>query len=90
MGESAEKMAKGKWYIRVLIKTHSRTAATRLRLRPGLTGGLREEVMPIFVPPQYEAFSEDNLRAQRLRSSTPYAKLAPVFDAPLRHGHGGQ
>ena len=82
MGESAEKMAKENGISRadqdaLAHRSHSLAAAA------WADGRLREEVMPVYLPPAFEAFTEDNLvRTDSVLEK--YAKLRPVFDR--KHG----
>lgn len=78
MGESAEKMAKENGISRADQDAFAHRSHT-LAAQAWADGRLREEVMPVFVPPAYAAFDEDNL----LRKDSDldgYAKLKPVFD----------
>ncbi len=82
MGESAEKMAKENHISRaaqdeIAHMSHSRAA------KAWADGRLAEEVMEVYVPPQYDAFKEDNL-VRKDSSIEGYAKLKPVFDR--KHG----
>jgi acetyl-CoA acyltransferase len=78
MGESAEKMAKENHISRkaqddFAHRSHSLAAAA------WADGRMEQEVMHVFVPPEYEAVTEDNLVR---KDSTPeaYEKLKPAFD----------
>jgi acetyl-CoA acyltransferase len=78
MGESAEKMAKENGISRedqdaFAHRSHS------LAAQAWADGRLREEVMPVFVPPRYEPVEEDNL-VRKDSELEAYSKLKPVFD----------
>jgi acetyl-CoA acyltransferase len=78
MGESAEKMAKENGISRADQDAFAHRSHT-LAAQAWADGRLREEVMPVFVPPSYEAFDEDNL-VRKDSELDAYAKLKPVFD----------
>jgi len=78
MGESAEKMAKENGISRADQDAFAHRSHT-LAAQAWADGRLREEVMPVFVPPNYEAFDEDNL-VRKDSELEAYAKLKPVFD----------
>ena len=78
MGESAEKMAKENAISRADQDAFAHRSHT-LAAQAWADGRLREEVMPVFVPPSYEAFDEDNL-VRKDSELDAYAKLKPVFD----------
>ncbi len=82
MGESAEKMAKENHISReaqdeLAHRSHSRAA------QAWADGRFADEVMEVYVPPDFEPVREDNLvrKDGKLES---YAKLKPVFDR--KHG----
>jgi acetyl-CoA acyltransferase len=78
MGESAEKMAKENGISRADQDAFAHRSHT-LAAQAWADGRLREEVMPVFVPPAYAAFDEDNL-VRKDSELEAYAKLKPVFD----------
>ncbi|HEY4104064.1 MAG TPA: acetyl-CoA C-acyltransferase FadI [Polyangiaceae bacterium] len=78
MGESAEKMAKENGISREAQDEFAHRSHT-LAAQAWADGRLREEVMPVFVPPRYEAIDEDNL-LRKDSELDAYAKLKPVFD----------
>jgi len=78
MGESAEKMAKENGISRADQDAFAHRSHTMAAQAWG-DGRLREEVMSVFVPPNYEAFDEDNL-VRKDSELDAYAKLKPVFD----------
>ena len=78
MGESAEKMAKENGISRADQDAFAHRSHT-LAAQAWADGRLREEVMPVFVPPAYDAFDEDNL-VRKDSELEAYAKLKPVFD----------
>jgi len=78
MGESAEKMAKENGISREDQDAFAHRSHT-LAAQAWADGRLREEVMPVFVPPSYEAIDEDNL-VRKDSELDAYAKLKPVFD----------
>ena len=78
MGESAEKMAKENGISREDQDAYAHRSHT-LAAQAWADGRLREEVMPVFVPPRYEAVDEDNL-VRKDSELDAYAKLKPVFD----------
>lgn len=78
MGESAEKMAKENSIARdkqdeIAHQSHVKAA------RAWAEGRFRDHVMTAYVPPQYDAFHEDNL-VRKDSEVEAYAKLKPVFD----------
>ncbi len=78
MGESAEKMAKENGISRAEQDQFAHRSHT-LAARAWDDGRLREEVMTVFVPPEYGAVGRDNL----VRSDSDlesYARLKPAFD----------
>jgi acetyl-CoA acyltransferase len=82
MGESAEKMAKENHISReaqdeLAHRSHS------LAAQAWIDGRFEKEVMRTYVPPKFEAFTEDNL-VRRDSTLEGYAKLRPVFDR--KHG----
>ncbi|MET0790593.1 MAG: acetyl-CoA C-acyltransferase FadI [Polyangiaceae bacterium] len=78
MGESAEKMAKENGISRADQDSFAHRSHT-LSAQAWADGRLREEVMSVFVPPNYQAFDEDNL-VRKDSELEAYAKLQPVFD----------
>jgi len=78
MGESAEKMAKENGISREDQDAYAHRSHT-LAAQAWADGRLRAEVMPVFVPPRYEAIDEDNL-VRKDSELDAYAKLKPVFD----------
>jgi acetyl-CoA acyltransferase len=78
MGESAEKMAKENGISRADQDAFAHRSH-QLAAQAWADGRLREEVMPVFVPPSYQAFDEDNL-VRKDSELEAYAKLKPVFD----------
>jgi len=78
MGESAEKMAKENGISREDQDAFAHRSHT-LAAQAWADGRLRDEVMPVFVPPRYEAVDEDNL-VRKDSELEAYAKLKPVFD----------
>jgi acetyl-CoA acyltransferase len=78
MGESAEKMAKENGISREAQDAFAHRSHT-LAAQAWADGRFREEVMPVFVPPSYEAVDEDNL-VRKDSELDAYAKLKPVFD----------
>ncbi len=78
MGESAEKMAKENGISREDQDIFAHRSHT-LAAQAWADGRLRDEVMPVFVPPRYDAVDEDNL-VRRDSELDAYAKLKPVFD----------
>jgi len=78
MGESAEKMAKENGISREDQDAFAHRSHT-LAAQAWADGRLRDEVMPVFVPPRYEAVDEDNL-VRKDSELDAYAKLKPVFD----------
>ncbi len=82
MGQSAEQMAQQNGISRqeqdrFAHRSHTRAAAA------WTDGRLAEEVMPLYLPPQFPVIERDG--SVRSDSSLPaYARLAPVFDR--RHG----
>jgi acetyl-CoA acyltransferase len=82
MGQSAEKMAKENGISRadqdaIAHRSHTLAAAA------WDDGRLRDEVMPVYLPPKFEPFTEDNL-VRKDSVLEKYAKLRPVFDR--KHG----
>jgi acetyl-CoA acyltransferase len=82
MGESAEKMAKENHISReaqdaLAHRSHSRAAEA------WEDGRFEEEVMEVFVPPDYDSIREDNL-VRKDSDPAGYQKLRPVFDK--KHG----
>lgn len=82
MGESAEKMAKENHISRaaqdeLAHRSHSLAAAA------WADGRFEKEVMHVFVPPKYQACSEDNL-VRKDSTIESYQKLRPAFDR--KHG----
>ena len=82
MGESAEKMAKENGITRAAQDEFAHRSHS-LAAKAWEDGRFEEEVMHVFVPPQYEAFDEDNL-VRRDSSLESYSKLKPAFDR--KHG----
>ncbi|HTA94388.1 MAG TPA: acetyl-CoA C-acyltransferase FadI [Polyangiaceae bacterium] len=78
MGESAEKMAKENGISREDQDIFAHRSHT-LAAQAWADGRLRDEVMPVFVPPRYDAVDEDNL-VRKDSELDAYAKLKPVFD----------
>jgi acetyl-CoA acyltransferase len=78
MGESAEKMAKENGISRADQDAFAHRSHM-LAAQAWADGRLREEVMPVFVPPAYAVFGEDNL-VRKDSEPEAYAKLEPVFD----------
>jgi len=78
MGESAEKMAKENGISRADQDAFAHRSHL-LAAQAWADGRLREEVMPVFVPPTYEPFEQDNL-VRNDSELDSYAKLKPVFD----------
>ncbi len=78
MGESAEKMAKENGISRADQDAFAHRSHL-LAAQAWADGRLREEVMSVFVPPNYEALDEDNL-VRKDSELDAYAKLKPVFD----------
>jgi acetyl-CoA acyltransferase len=78
MGESAEKMAKENGISREDQDVFAHRSHT-LAAQAWADGRLRDEVMPVFVPPRYDAVDEDNL-VRKDSELDAYAKLKPVFD----------
>jgi acetyl-CoA acyltransferase len=82
MGQSAEKMAKENGISRAdqdafAHRSHTRAAAAWAE------GRFADEVMAVYVPPDYGAVVEDNL-VRKDSELASYAKLKPAFDR--RHG----
>jgi acetyl-CoA acyltransferase len=78
MGEGAEKMAKDNGIARekqdeFAHRSHLKAAAAWAE------GRFAQEVMPLYVPPEFRAVTEDNL-IRKDSSLEAYAKLKPVFD----------
>ncbi len=82
MGESAEKMAKENNISREAQDEFAHRSHM-LAARAWDDGRFSEEVMHVFVPPKYDAVSEDNL-VRKSSELSAYANLRPVFDR--RHG----
>lgn len=82
MGESAEKMAKENHIPR---EDQDRFAhrSHALATQAWIDGRFEKEVMHVFVPPRYQAVTEDNL-VRKDGNLESYAKLKPVFDR--KHG----
>ncbi|HEY2410500.1 MAG TPA: acetyl-CoA C-acyltransferase FadI [Polyangiaceae bacterium] len=78
MGESAEKMAKENGISRADQDAFAHRSHT-LAAQAWADGRLRDEVMPVYVPPKYDACDEDNL-VRKDSELEAYAKLKPVFD----------
>jgi acetyl-CoA acyltransferase len=78
MGESAEKMAKENGISRADQDAFAHRSHT-LAAQAWADGRLREDVMPVYVPPRYEPVDEDNL-VRKDSELEAYAKLKPVFD----------
>jgi len=78
MGESAEKMAKENGISRADQDAFAHRSH-ELASHAWAEGRLRDEVMPVYVPPGYAAFDEDNL-IRKDSELEAYAKLKPVFD----------
>lgn len=81
MGESAEKMAKENRIGRraqdeFAHRSHSLAAAA------WVDGRFEKEVMHVYVPPKFEATTEDNL-VRKDSSLESYEKLRPAFDRKL-------
>ena len=82
MGESAEKMAKENHIPReaqdeLAHRSHQRAADAWEK------GWMQDEVMEAYLPPRYEALTEDNLVRHDGKLES-YSKLRPVFDR--KHG----
>lgn len=82
MGESAEKMAKENHIAReaqdeLAHRSHQRAADAWEK------GWMQDEVMEAYLPPRYEALTEDNLVRHDGKLES-YSKLRPVFDR--KHG----
>jgi acetyl-CoA acyltransferase len=78
MGEGAEKMAKDNGIARdkqdeFAHLSHVKAAAAWAE------GRFADEVMPLYVPPEFRAVTEDNL-IRKDSSLEAYARLKPVFD----------
>ena len=78
MGESAEKMAKENGISRAAQDEYAHRSHT-LAARAWEDGRFAEEVMAVFVPPDYAVFERDNL-VREDSSLESYASLRPVFD----------
>jgi acetyl-CoA acyltransferase len=78
MGESAEKMAKENGISRQDQDAFAHRSHTRAA-EAWAEGRFRDEVMPVLVPPQYQAVEEDGL-VRKDSDLEAYAKLKPVFD----------
>jgi acetyl-CoA acyltransferase len=78
MGEAAEKMAKENHISRESQDEFAHTSHQRAA-RAWDLGLFNDQVMPVYIPPQYKPISQDNL----VRSDSileKYAVLKPVFD----------
>jgi acetyl-CoA acyltransferase len=78
MGESAEKMAKENHISRQAQDEFAHRSHS-LAAQAWADGRFREDVLTAYVPPNYEAFQEDNL-VRKDSDLAAYAKLKPVFD----------
>jgi len=78
MGESAEKMAKENGISRADQDAFAHRSHT-LAAQAWADGRLPEEVMPVFVPPSYEVFAEDN-SVRKDSELDAYRALEPAFD----------
>jgi acetyl-CoA acyltransferase len=78
MGESAEKMARENHISRASQDEFAHRSHT-LAAKAWAEGVFADQVMRAFVPPDYAAFSEDNV-VRKDSSLESYAKLRPVFD----------
>jgi acetyl-CoA acyltransferase len=78
MGESAEKMARENHISRSSQDELAHRSHT-LAAKAWNEGIFADQVMRTFVPPDYGAFSEDNV-VRKDSSLESYAKLRPVFD----------
>src|ERR1041385_776564 len=79
MGESAEKMAKANGITReaqdkFALQSHTRAAAATA------SGGFKDEVMPVVVPPGYDNVVETDNLIRGDSTLEAMAKLKPVFD----------
>ncbi len=82
MGESAEKMAKENGISRAAQDAFAHRSHTHAAVA-WEKGRFKDEVMTVFVPPEYRPVAQDNIvRADSQLEA--YAKLRPVFDK--RHG----
>jgi len=82
MGQSAEKMAKENGIARADQDAFAHRSHTRAA-EAWADGRFADEVMPVYVPPKYEVFAEDNL-VRRDSQLEGYQELRPAFDR--RHG----
>jgi acetyl-CoA acyltransferase len=78
MGQSAEKMAKENGITRSAQDEYAHRSH-RHAARAWEAGHFGEQVMQVFVPPDYSTVAEDNL-VRRDSNLDGYAKLPPVFD----------
>ncbi len=78
MGESAEKMAKENGISREAQDEFAHRSHV-LATRAWEDGRLREEVMKLYVPPEFSAVAEDNL-VRKSSNLEDYGRLRPVFD----------
>ena len=82
MGESAEKMAKENRISRQAQDEFAHRSHS-LAAQAWESGRFAEEVMTVYVPPEFPASTEDNL-VRKDSNLESYAKLRPVFDR--KHG----
>jgi acetyl-CoA acyltransferase len=78
MGESAEKMAKENHISREAQDAFAHRSHTRAA-KAWAEGIFKEEVMTVYVPPEFGAVKEDNI-VRKDSSLEAYANLRPVFD----------
>ncbi|HTQ07292.1 MAG TPA: acetyl-CoA C-acyltransferase FadI [Polyangiaceae bacterium] len=78
MGESAEKMAKENGISRQAQDEFAHRSHT-LAAQAWADGRLARDVMTAYLPPKFEAFSEDNI-VRKDSTLDAYSKLKPVFD----------
>ena len=78
MGEHAEKMAQENGIARSAQDEYAHRSHS-LAARAWADGRFAQEVMTVYVPPKYEAVSEDNL-VRRDSALGEYTALRPVFD----------
>ena len=78
MGESAEKMAKENGISRESQDEFAHQSHLKAA-RAWAEGRFDDEVMTVYVPPDYQAFREDNV-VRKDSDLEAYAKLKPVFD----------
>lgn len=78
MGESAEKMAKENHISREAQDAFAHRSHTRAA-RAWEEGVFKQEVVPLRVPPSYDAVVEDNI-VRKDSTLEGYKKLRPVFD----------